>query len=237
MASLSYVGKAIAADSTIAYKGYVDAKAASMMTQAQVDSRIAELLSGYATRAQVDAGDADGATLSYVQAQDALRVPVSWKGLANGGPATLTSGKVTASQLNATGTQRLIKKMYSPAGYGNQQTLTTNVITLYTVTIADPGYAYRVQAFAFANVTTSSSSGSASITARVGSTTGATISRGIARMSSAGWSECTVVPIYSGGTDLTGSTTIYFTAQRNGGSGTITIASLLANAYVQVTPV
>lgn len=236
MTALEYVGKAITnKDSTVAYRRYVSDKAATSLTHAQVDSRVAQLLSGYATKMEVDVGDAGAVTLAYVDSQDALRIPLSWKGTPNG-VATLTAGRVTPDQIVATGEQRFIKKMYSPSSYGSQQSVTSGTVTLYTVTIQNPGFAYRCQAWGFANVTTSLSTGSASISVRLGSSSGATISRGIARMSSAGWSECTFVPIYSGGDPLTGNTTLYVVGQRSAGSGTVTIASLLANVYIQVLP-
>lgn len=237
MTSLEYVGRSSAAATpgTVADKSYLDQVAGQALTQSEVDDRITTLLSGYATKMEVDIGDAGAATLEYVQSQDAQRIPLSWKGAANG-VATLTSGRVTGSQLTITGSQRFIKKMYSPSSYGGQVTVTTGSTTLYTVTVQDPGFAYRLQAWGIANVNTSSSSGSAIISVRVGSSSGSTISKGIARMSNSGWSECTFVPIYSGGDALTGSTTLYFVGTRNGSSGTITFASLLANTYVQVLP-
>lgn len=228
MASLAYVGKPIGtSNSTLAYKGYLDQEKAKALTQAQVDSRITELLSGYATRLEVDTGDAGAATLEYVDQQDALRVPLSWKGVANG-VATLTSGKVTTNQVNVVGTQRLIKKMWSPSSYGSQQTVNSEV-TLYSVTIADPGYKYRVQAYAWANTL-----GSAIIRVRLGTTSGTVISQGYGNQTTTGWGETTVIPVRFGEV-CTGNTTVYFRGL-SAGSASATIASLLANAYVQVLP-
>jgi len=229
VASLAYVGKPIGSStSTLAYKGYLDQEKAKALTQAQVDTRINELLTGYATKLEVDTGDAGAATLAYVDQQDALRIPLSWKGVANG-VATLTSGKVTSSQVTVTGTQRLIKKMYSPSTYGSQQTV-TGEITLYTVTIADPGYAYRVQAYGWANTMAS-----AVLRARLNGTAGTIIAQGYSRQSTAGWSECTLIP-YNFGEVCTGTSTVYFRALRVGSGTSVTVASLLANAYVQVIP-
>lgn len=235
MAALEYVGKAISTnDRTVAYKKYVDDKSATSLTHAQVDSRISSLLSGYATKMEVDVGDAGGATLAYVDAQDALRIPLSWKGAANG-VATITSGRVTSNQITEVGSQRFIRKMYSPSSYGSQQS-SSGTVTLYTVTVQDPGFPYRCHAWGFVNVNSTSSNGGASVNVRIGSTSGSAISTGWARQSSAGWSECTFIPVYSGGTAFTGNTVLYVVGSRHGSSGTITFASLLSNIYVQVLP-
>ena len=233
MASLELVGPAGVGANAISRLKYVNDKKATALTQAQVDDRINTLLTGYATKAQVDAGDAGAATVSYVDQQDLLRVPKSWVNLANGGPATLTGGKVTTSQYSVSSPQQYVKKMYSPTSYGSQRTVTSEV-SLYTVSIADPGWPYWVQAWGWSNVTTNTNGTGVYIRARVGSASGTIISQGYARQSNAKWSECTWVPIYWGGTSpLTGSTTIHVTAAATSGA-TGTVASLLANTYIQV---
>lgn len=234
MASLELVGPAGVGANAVSRLKYVNDKKATALTQVQVDDRITTLLTGYATKAQVDAGDAGAATVSYVDQQDLLRVPKSWLNLANGGPATLTGGKVTTSQYTATGSQRYIKKMYSPTSYGSQKSVTTET-TLYTVSIADPGWPYWIQAWGWNNVSSNTAGVGTVIRVRVGSTSGTIIAQGYSRQSNQKWSECTFVPIYWGGTAaLTGATTVYVTAARSGSSGTVTVASLLANTYIQV---
>lgn len=234
---LPYVGPVTGPDkSTVGHRKYVSDAALRVLTEAQADARIQSLLSGYATRAEVDAGDAGAVSQSYVQTQDALRIPLSWKGVPNG-TATLTSGKVTSGQVTLTAAQRFLKKMYSPSAYHSAtRSITTGTYSLYTVSIADPGYSYRIQAWGYCDTKTSVTGAHPVITVRIASSTGTIVSRGYGKASSNNWSECTFVPIGEG-TVRTGATTLYVVGSRAGSTGgTIEFSNSLANIYVQVIP-
>jgi hypothetical protein len=235
MAALEYVGPPVGTNrTTLGYKSYVDEIAATALTQQQADARISELLSGYATTQEVDIGDAGAATLSYVQQQDALRIPLSWKGAANG-IATLSGGKVVSSQVTLTGGQRLVQKMYSPSSYHSSTvSITTNTATLFTVSIPNPGYDYRLEIHGYVETNSSVNGGGVIVRARRNSSGGTLLAEGFSRQSASNWSECTFVPVSHAA--MSGASTIYFTAIRAGSSGTMQVAPSWANTYVQVIP-
>lgn len=238
MAVLDYRGPTSTDVELVGSKAYVDELKATGLTQAQVDTRITNGLATYATKTYVDSKDALNATFAYVDAGDNARLKLAQKGQANGVANLDVTAKVPLAYL-PTATQRVGRQPWAPAAYnGNTPIQVTNSseVTLYTVSILDPGYNYRVLAWGYCE-TMGGTNVCAAINVRVGSTTGGIISTGSGRVTNANWGDCVFMPSAQGPLVSAGNTTIYVRGFRQQGSlDPAQFSNFKANIYVMIVP-
>jgi hypothetical protein len=155
MPPTKYVGRAPNSDSSVVTKGYID----STHTQVEVTpDYIADAVSSYVasinlvTPAYIDSADATRSSKAEVDAADLNYLPTTARGAVNGVASLNASGLIPSAQLPTLSTDRPILCVDGTISLSTEQTVTgTTAKTLQagTLTITDPGYAYRVLAFAF----------------------------------------------------------------------------------------
>lgn len=114
------------------------------MTAEDIDTRIIDKLSGYATKTYADERDALNATPGYVDAGDATRLKLASKDVAGGIVGLDAFGRANRNRIDANDTQRFPKGLWTPASYGSPLTATNAEKTLFTMDVTDPGYAYKL---------------------------------------------------------------------------------------------
>jgi len=235
---LRYVGKSVDVAKTIARKSYVDSVQATALTQAQVDTSVNSQLAPYAAKTYVDSQDALNATTSYVDSQDNLRLKLAQKDVANGVPGLGATGKVLASKLNVTVTQRNNRLFWSPSSYpGSNVDVYSGTTVLYTCAISDPGYSYRLLCFASHEVHSADISTYPVIEVRVGSSGGQLIAQGWGPADATYWTGVNVEPYnVNGQTIKTGATTLYVTLYQGGSNGQVTVSTYKPYFYVMAIP-
>ncbi|UTQ78017.1 hypothetical protein [Mycolicibacterium phage Kashi_SSH1] len=106
MGTLKYVGRPVADDPDLAYRGYVSSvKAADLSTEA-IDQTINNGLNTYASKVSVDDGDSLLATPQYVTDGDDTRLRLAQRGAPNGIAPLDAMGRIPASFIDAPTTQR-----------------------------------------------------------------------------------------------------------------------------------
>lgn len=234
MTSLNYGGPPIASDGkTVGYVEYLNSVKAGAMTQAQVDTQIANALAGYATTAYVDQQDALLAMTTYVDSRDALKVPLTQRGQANG-VASLVSSKVPVAQV-PTVSQNWMRGPHVPSGYNTGNiTASGSEVTLYTMTVTDPGYPYKILVWGYSEAQISNDTTTGLVYVRQTSTAGNILAIGQTKMQ-LDWGDCVWGPT-GNGTVLTGNTTLYIRGLRQQGSGSITFSNFKANCCAIAVP-
>lgn len=84
MPALRYVGPVPVASNSVITRQATDSNLTGMATAADLQSKVDTAVAPYALKTYVDQQDGLLATKAVVDAADALRVPTSWKGAANG---------------------------------------------------------------------------------------------------------------------------------------------------------
>ena len=124
------------------------------ISQDRVDELIAEGLSLFATKEYVDLQDAQNATAAYIDQQDALRLGLNHVNVDNGVPGLDSSGRVDKSRVNIPSTQEYPMAWWSPSAYNAGTVNATSESTVYTMTVTDPGFPYRLVVSGTVDVTT-----------------------------------------------------------------------------------
>jgi len=147
MSSLQYVGPPVAANADLMYQGYIPLVKNADLSVVAIDDAINAGLAGYATIGYVNQRDTFNATEAYIDAQDALRLHLLQKGVANGVVPLDGTGRVPSQRINASLTQKWIRGPWTPPAYpGVSQTITAEQ-TLYSCPVTDPGYPYKLVVF------------------------------------------------------------------------------------------
>ncbi|AEK06687.1 hypothetical protein PBI_SEBATA_247 [Mycobacterium phage Sebata] len=181
MATLKYVGKAVAEDLDLANRGYVaGVKNADLSTEA-IDQTINNGLNSYASKVLVDDGDALLATPQYITDADDLRLKLAQRGVPNGIAPLDAMGRIPASFIDAPTTQRWTRGPWAPNSYfGSPIQVNNTEATLFTSAITDPGYPYRPVVFAQIDARSNLDTEWPVITVRAGDeTTGEIVARGL----------------------------------------------------------
>jgi hypothetical protein len=240
MATLSYVGRAQAATADLVNKSYVSALAAGAMTQTSVNSLLSSGFSGYVTKSYVDTQDGLNATQSFVDNGDATRLHLSQLGVNNGVAGLDRTGRVEVSRVPLASTQRWPKPFISPASYnGSTVSATTSETQIYTVSVADPGFTYKVLVTGLADASVATDGQYPIINVRQGSTTGPIVARGIGLAETYTGSPHGPVLILPTSLDLqsliTGATTLYVMLISSS-TGTVTASTLRPKLYATPIP-
>lgn len=179
MATLKYVGAAQSAANDLVNDAYVTSLSAGNMSQATVTSMTNAAFASNVLKSYVDAQDALNATAAYVDAGDATRLHLSQIGATNGVVGLLSTGKVEASRLNVASLQRWPKPFISPSAY--QSSAVTTAATeaqLFTVSVADPGFVYKLLVSGVVDGVSSADGQYPMVRVRQGSSTGQLVGRG-----------------------------------------------------------
>lgn len=192
MGSLRYRGRPVEANPDLSYRGYVDAKKSADLTSDQVDALINSGLTAYADKTYVDAQDAKNATKSYIDGQDNLRLKLANIGIANGIAGLDSTGKIPREFINAPLTQHYARGPWTPSAYNTGYTDLTTETTLYSVTVTDPGYPYRLFVFGEVDLRSSTDSAYGIVNVRAGTPTGEIVSQGFGASSA----DDTVAPLF-----------------------------------------
>jgi hypothetical protein len=146
MATLKYVGKSSTGASEVTTQAYVQNLLSGNLTQTQVNNQITTRMADYSTKTYVDSRDALLADSAFIDTADLTRLA---KAVLNqpGYPFTvdengkIPSSKIPGGTLTPTSLQKYPK--ITAVGTGSGAT-TTSDTGMFTVTVPDPGYPYRV---------------------------------------------------------------------------------------------
>lgn len=131
MAGLSYLGTAPVAPRDMSPKLASDTHLDTGVSRGYVDGRVATLATGKATKVYTDGQDAAFVSSSYYTTQDALLIPLTSKGAANGVASLDGSGKLPAAQTPVLGAGTI-------AGpYGHTASFNVTAATTTPVKLAD----------------------------------------------------------------------------------------------------
>lgn len=153
MAPLPYLGAPQVNPHDVATDGYLTSLGGAGLTQTQITSQLTSGFSPYVLKSYVDAQNALNATASYVDAADATRLHLNQLGVANGIAPLDVTGKVPVANVNLLSTQRWPSPFYSPSAYNTANVVATGgasagtPVQLYPISIADPGYTYKLLIF------------------------------------------------------------------------------------------
>jgi len=103
MGSLVYVGKTPTQGRDISTRADSEGLLTAGVSRSYVTGRVAELATGKATKVYVDTQDSTFADAAYPAAQDALLVPLTSKGVANGVATLDSGGKIPSAQVPVLG--------------------------------------------------------------------------------------------------------------------------------------
>lgn len=185
---MKYVGANATNDQDIAYEAYVESIKSLDLTTGQIDTEINSGLTSYALTTYVDTQDAKNATKSYVDAGDALRVPLALKDVPNGIAALDATGRVNFNRFDVANTQKFNRGPWTPSAYQAAGQSITTETTIFTVPVTDPGYSYKLAVYGEIEARTSLSTEYPVVVVRVGSTSGPIIARGRGLAGSYQWS-------------------------------------------------
>lgn len=147
MVNLEYLGPPDPTeDDDLALRSYVDSLTDTHMDQAVVDALIEDGLINYALKTEVDALDANLATIAAVDAGDAGKLKWTDRNTANGWAGLDSTGRIDISRVALTSTQRWPNPFHTPAAYPASPTAVPygSEVTLYTADVADPGFDYKL---------------------------------------------------------------------------------------------
>ena len=180
MVNLEYVGPPDPVeDNDLALQGYVESLTETHMEQSAVDDLIAEGLTGYALKTEVDALDANLASVAAVDAGDAGKLKWIDRNTANGWAGLNSAGRIESSRVALTSTQRWPVPFFTPAAYPGTPTPIPHgsEVTLYTADVADPGTNYKLLVSGHHEVQPLTG-GNVTIRVRVGSDSGTVVAVG-----------------------------------------------------------
>lgn len=156
-----------------------DQIAALNLSEPTVQSLIGSGLAAFANKSYVDAQDALNATKAYVDTGDATKLHVSQIGANNGIVGLNANGVIDLSRLNLSANQRWPSPFNSPSSYFSSATAFTTEGTLYTASVADPGYIYKLLIFGVIDAKTSVDGEWPVLYVRVGATNGPIVAYGL----------------------------------------------------------
>ena len=186
------------ASGDITNQKYVNTLAARNISQDQVNTLISEGLSLFATKTYVDAQDAQNATEAYIDQQDALRLGLNKVNVNNGVPGLDSKGKVEKARVNIPSTQQYPMAYWSPTTYNAGTVTATSESTVYTMTVADPGFPYRLMVTGTVDTTISIDGEWPVIRVREDSIAGTIVAIGRGSPESYDHSTAIIVPYFGG---------------------------------------
>lgn len=148
MSAIAYVGATQGAARDLVSLSYVNNLLGLNLGQTVVDTLINTTLAPYVTKAYVDSQDALNATKAFIDAGDSTRLKIAQIGVNNGAAGLLASGRIDPSRVATASTQRFPQAFTSPTAYNAAAvTATSTEVTVFTVAVADPGFAYKLLVF------------------------------------------------------------------------------------------
>ncbi len=177
MPALKYKGTAPTSSQDIVTWDYVNSLLSSGLSTDAVNSRVSSNLSGKVLQSYVDSQDLLNATQAYVDAGDATRIKLVDKDAVNGVLALGATGRALPSRFNVSSTQRWANGFWTPSSYGSATNVSAES-TVYPISIADPGFAYKVVVFGLVDASTSADGFYPVVWVRDGSVAGTVIAEG-----------------------------------------------------------
>lgn len=177
MVNVEYVGPPDPVeDNDLALRAYVESLTDTHMDQAAVDALIASGLTGYALKTEVDALDANLASVATVDAGDAGKLKWVDRNTVNGWAGLDSTGRMDISRVSLVSTQRWPVLFYTPAAYPAAPTPVPygSEVTLYTAAVADPGIDYKLLVSGHHEIKTLTG-GNVTLRVRVGSGSGTVV--------------------------------------------------------------
>lgn len=150
-----YVGRAPNTDSSLVTKGHIDTRRNALRVDATYLNGVVDAYAATANltnQAYVDAADATRMKKSAVQAADALYLPTSVRGVANGVASTDAANYIPDGQLYALNGENPIGYIEGSVYLAGSQTVNNSATKTYlagSLTISDPGFSYRPLPFAY----------------------------------------------------------------------------------------
>lgn len=180
MAAIPWVGPPPTDPTHLAIRGYISELLSTSLSQSAVNALLASGFAPYVTKAYVDAQDNLLANKAFIDNADATRLKLSQKGLNNGVLGLNSTGRVDIARIDADSTQRYPKPYISPAAYnGATVSATTTEVQVYQVSVANPGFTYKLMVFGSADGITSVDGQYPILRVRQGATNGPVIAQGM----------------------------------------------------------
>lgn len=152
--SLQSVGAVPANSLDLANLAYTNTWLAANISQGQINTLIAGTVSPptgfapYVLKSYVDArkngAGALLATPGYVDTGNATKIPLTQINANSGVPGLGVGGRIAVDRLNVASTQRFPHAFWSPAAYNSAAVAATTEVNVYSCTISDPGFVYKV---------------------------------------------------------------------------------------------
>jgi len=172
MATLRNKGAAPTIASDVATQGYVKSvRGTGSLTQTEINNQVSTALSPYADATYVATRDLLNATKSQIDAGDLGKLKVATIN-ANSGVAGLDAGgRIQVARVPGNSTQRWPHGFYTPAAYHASTVASTagNEAVMFTHTVADPGYPFRLLISGQFDVRTATNGDAPIVRVRVGS--------------------------------------------------------------------
>jgi hypothetical protein len=171
-----------AQDSDVATRNYLTTVRGSFsLSPTQITTLISTGLSPYATKTYVNTRDALNASQAQVDAGDASRLKITAIDANNGVAGLDSGGRVPVARVPGASTQRWPKSFYTPSVYGTATSASGTETTVYTQSIADPGFPYRLLISGHLDCRTATDGDAPQVRVRVGSATGTVVATGTAQ--------------------------------------------------------
>ena len=147
MPALRSVGPVPVASNGVVVRSTVDNTLTGMATAADLQTKVDTAVAPYAQKTYVDSQDGNLLTKAQVDAADALRIPTSWKGSANG-VCELSGTTVPSTRYSKGRTYPVIMSNYYHFNEFNAATTSSNAIVLdSTTSLPNNNAYYRILAF------------------------------------------------------------------------------------------
>lgn len=178
--TLPYVGVPPANPNDLVDVAYVESLSALDMPQSTVTSMITTGLAPYVTQTYVNQQAALNATKAYIDAADAQLLQFTSINVPDGAAGLDITGRIPAEIASLQSTQRFPDPLFSPSAYNTTLTsATTTEVQLYPISVAYPGYAYKLFITGTVDVATSTDGTASVIHVHQGSTTGPLVAAGM----------------------------------------------------------
>lgn len=182
--TLRMLAAAPAVNSDVANRNYVSSvRSTFSMTQTQINEAIASGFSTYATKSYVDSQDTLNATKAQVDAADADRLKLSTVNANNGVAGLDAQGRVSVARISGSTTQRWPKGFYTPASYAAATSSSGSEVTIFTQSITSPGFTYKLLISGQLDCRTLTNGDAPVVRVRLGGPTGPVVATGTAQSS------------------------------------------------------
>lgn len=151
------------------------------LSSTQIAEAITTGMAPYVTKSYVDERDNLNATKTQVDTGDAGRLKNASINVASGVAGLDSNGRVPVARVPGVSTQRWPKGFYAPTTYAASTSAAGTEVTVFTLPVADPGYAFKLLIAGQFDCRTATDGDSPVVRVRVGSASGPVVAIGVAQ--------------------------------------------------------